>query len=176
MSIAYTIIRSKRARRIHLSVAPGGIVRITVPLALPTRRIATCIGQYAQWIERAQKKMMHVKTVPVRGRRDYKHHKEAARVLIAERVAYWSAQYGFTYARIAIKDTTRAWGSCSARGNLNFSYKLLFLPRELMDYVIVHEVCHLKEQNHSHRFWAQVAHAVPDYQQRRNELRRYVLG
>lgn len=119
--------------------------------------------------------MVGLKALPVSGRRDYLTYREEARSLITELVSEWSANIGCAHGRIAIKDTARSWGSCSHSGNLNFSYKLLFLPRELAEYVVVHELCHLTEANHSPRFWALVGAAMPAYRERRAALRRYVL-
>jgi hypothetical protein len=102
----------------------------------------------------------------------YQKHKEFAREIICARVAYWNEQYQFTYKRIAIKNQRRCWGSCSEHGNLNFNYKIIFLPEELMDYVIVHELCHIAELNHSKVFWSHVAKAVPDYRGKRVHLRK----
>ena len=102
----------------------------------------------------------------------YAKHKELAREIIHERINYWNQYYSFTINRVAIKNQRRCWGSCSEHGNLNFSYKIIFLPHTLMDYVIVHELCHLAELNHSPAFWMQVAKAIPDYQARRVHLRK----
>ncbi len=173
--IVYTVKRSTRARYLRLTVRPGGAVILTAPLAHSERSIAAFVKRYADWIERAQKRMRTVSALPVSGRRDYKKYKEAARAAITDSVEAWSARLGYRYGRIAIKDTTSSWGSCSHKGNLNFSYKLLFVPRELLDYVVVHELCHLKEQNHSRAFWALVGQAIPDYAARRKALRRYIL-
>lgn len=101
----------------------------------------------------------------------YAHYKERARVLIEAQVRKWIAVYGVTYGRVAIRDQKSRWGSCSRKGNLNFSYRLIFLPPELIEYVVVHEICHLREMNHSRRFWDLVAESVPDYRARRRELR-----
>ena len=102
----------------------------------------------------------------------YLEHKEAARELLLARLTYWNQHYGFEYNRVAIRNQRRCWGSCSSNRNLNFSYKLMFLPECLMDYVIVHELCHLKEMNHGLKFWQLVGAAMPDYKERRAELRR----
>jgi len=120
--------------------------------------------------------MQDFKPLPVSGRRAYLKHKEEARAFVTERVKYWNREYGFRYDRIAIKNTKRLWGSCSRKGNLNFSFALLFLPRELADYVVVHELAHLKEHNHSPRFWALLEKSLPDFAIRRRELRRYLPG
>lgn len=104
--------------------------------------------------------------------RTYLLHKEAARALITERVAYFATAHGFSYTRIAIKNTRRSWGSCSDKGNLNFNYKLLFLPPCLRDYVILHELCHLRVLNHSAAFWAEMVRHMPDALERAATLRR----
>lgn len=102
----------------------------------------------------------------------YVEHKEVARELVLARLEHFNQFYGYTYNRVAIRNQRRCWGSCSAKGNLNFSYKLLFLPPCLSDYVILHELCHLNELNHSKRFWDLVGEAMPDYKERVKELRR----
>jgi predicted metal-dependent hydrolase len=115
------------------------------------------------------------KVLPVRGKRAYHRHREDARRIITARVRHFARLHGFRFGRLTIKDTRSLWGSCSRAGNLNFSYKLMFLPLELMDYVIVHELCHLREPNHSPAFWGHVADALPRYRRLRTELRAYLL-
>lgn len=101
----------------------------------------------------------------------YLTHKEAARALVHTKLQQYNQYYGFTYKRVAIRNQRRCWGSCSSLGNLNFSYKILFLPSELQDYIIVHELCHLGELNHSKQFWALVAETLPDYRVHRQALK-----
>ena len=103
--------------------------------------------------------------------RSYELHKEAARTLIRVRLEFFNQYYQHTYYRVAIRDQRRCWGSCSSKGNLNFSYKLLFLPPCLRDYVVVHELCHLRVLNHSTDFWMVVAEVLPDYAERAQALR-----
>ncbi|MEX0917594.1 MAG: M48 family metallopeptidase [Candidatus Paceibacterota bacterium] len=103
----------------------------------------------------------------------YTTHKEAARELVHARLAHFNQHYNLTYKRVAIRNQRRCWGSCTSLGNLNFSYRLLFLPPELADYVIVHELCHLKELNHSPNFWALVSETMPEYKIHRKTLRQY---
>ena len=94
---------------------------------------------------------------------------------VLDRLAHFNAIYGFMFHRVCVRDNSSRWGSCSKKGNLNFHYKILFLPQELADYLIVHELCHLKEFNHSPRYWKLVAQTIPEYKNCRKEMRRFVL-
>lgn len=98
--------------------------------------------------------------------------REQARRLVENRLSYFNKHYNFEINRIAIKNTSTRWGSCSSNNNLNFNYKIIYLRPELADYLIVHELCHLGELNHSKRFWALVAQTIPDYVEINKELRR----
>jgi predicted metal-dependent hydrolase len=110
---------------------------------------------------------------PTPGRHDYETHREAARALLTARVAHWSEVLAITPGRISIRNQRSRWGSCSEKGNLNFNFRLLFLPGHLVDYVVVHELCHCREFNHSPAFWGLVVSALPDYEDRITELRTY---
>lgn len=101
----------------------------------------------------------------------YLVHKEAARVLVHSRLAHYSTLYDLQWNRVAIRNQRRCWGSCTSLKNLNFSYRILFLPPHLQDYIIVHELCHLAELNHGPQFWALVAQQVPHYSACITELR-----
>ncbi len=101
----------------------------------------------------------------------YLEHKEAARELILSRLQYHNEHYGYQWNRVAIRNQRRCWGSCTSLRNLNFSYKLLFLPEHLLDYVVVHEMCHLQELNHGPNFWALVEERLPNYRELRSELK-----
>jgi len=94
-----------------------------------------------------------------------------ARGTIAARVNYWASVMGLDYRRVAIKDQRTLWGSCSGRKNLNFNWRLAAAPPEVLDYVVIHELCHLREMNHSRNFWALVKERCPDYAARRRWLR-----
>lgn len=93
----------------------------------------------------------------------YHQHKPLAEKLIRERLFYWSNLLNLPVKKVAIRNQKTRWGSCSSRGNLNFNYKIIFLPVCLMDYIIVHELCHLKELNHSKKFWQLVEKQIPNY-------------
>lgn len=98
-------------------------------------------------------------------------YRRQGRRVFAERVAYWNTQFGFSYGRIAIRDQKSRWGSCSRQGNLNFNWRLLLAPLAVLDYIVIHELAHLKEGNHSPRFWELVAEKCPDYRAHREWLR-----
>ncbi len=149
---------------------------LTAPRFALLAEIERLITSKHEWLARSIARMREMRALPVSGKRGYLLYKEEARTFVLERLTYWNSVYAFSYGRVSIKNTRRLWGSCSRKGNLNFSYAVLFLPRELADYVIVHELCHLQEHNHGTRFWALVAKAVPDFHARRAELRRYTLG
>ena len=98
--------------------------------------------------------------------------REIARTFVENRISYFNKFYNFKINRIAIKNTKTRWGSCSSKGNLNFNYKIIYLKPELADYLIVHELCHLGELNHSRRFWALVSKTIPDYAKINEDLRK----
>lgn len=100
-------------------------------------------------------------------------YRKQARRYLEEKTAWWAGRMGVTYLRIAIRDQETRWGSCSAQGNLNYNWKLVLLPEELADYVVVHELAHRTEMNHSENFWRIVEMELPDYRQRRRRLRNY---
>lgn len=100
-------------------------------------------------------------------------YRRRAQTVIAERLAHWNVHYGYTWTRVAIKEQKTRWGSCSRRGSLNFNWRLLLAPLPVLDYVVIHELCHLKEPNHAPRFWALVAHTCPDHREWRAWLRQH---
>ncbi|MBI4677731.1 MAG: M48 family metallopeptidase [Elusimicrobia bacterium] len=106
---------------------------------------------------------------PRRGRR--RRAGDRLRQVLAQRLAFWSDKMGVRYRRVFIKNQRTRWGSCSKKGNLNFNRRLLWAPPEVLDYVIVHELGHLVEMNHSKRFWALVADWCPDYRKHKDWLR-----
>lgn len=110
----------------------------------------------------------------------YLANKEAARALVHARIAYFMQHYGphhgISVGKIAIRNQRSRWGSCSRKGNLNFNYKLVFLTPAQQDYVIVHEICHIKEFNHAKAFWLLVAETIPEWKKLRAELRKVGQG
>ncbi len=112
------------------------------------------------------------KRVSAKEKLEYQKYKDQARALVIKKIEKYNRFYNFKYNRLTIRNQVSRWGSCSQLGNLNFNYKIIFLPEKLADYIIVHELCHLKEFNHSPRFWALVAQTFPDYLQLRKDLKK----
>jgi len=117
------------------------------------------------WIFKHKKKRVR------RPAKSYLAHRESARAIITQRVQHYADGFGFSYGRIAIKNQKRCWGSCSTKKNLNFNYKLAFLPIEILDYVVVHELCHLRHFHHGPSFWIEVERILPNYKERMMNLR-----
>lgn len=101
--------------------------------------------------------------------------KQQALTLVLQRVAHFNAYYNFTYNKVSIRNQKTRWGSCSTRGNLSFNVKILLLSPEMQDYLVVHELCHLKEFNHSKQFWSLVEEQIPEYQTIRQKMRQIVF-
>ena len=94
---------------------------------------------------------------------------------IGKRVRHYCEIMGVTVGYVTVKNQKTRWGSCSAKGNVNFNYQLAFLPDELLDYVVIHELAHRRHMNHSRAFWAEVEKYCPDYLERREQLKEYSL-
>lgn len=98
-------------------------------------------------------------------------YRKKARVYVEEKTAWWASRMKVTYERISIRDQATRWGSCSTRGNLNFNWRLVLLPADLADYVVVHELAHRLHMNHSRQFWNVVGSVMPDYMERKKALK-----
>ncbi|MCC2631142.1 MAG: putative metal-dependent hydrolase [Candidatus Paceibacter sp.] len=171
----YTIKRHKRARRVTISVHANGAVTVTVPMRADLAKAAHFIKAKEPWIIQTQeklKKRFEGKTPLKQSRSEYQALKKQTLAFVQERIAHYNKHYNFKFGRISIRMQKSRWGSCSRKGNLNFNYKLVQLPQSLADYIVVHELCHLKQFNHSIHFWNLVAEAIPDHKARRAELRK----
>lgn len=173
--IVYTLRTNQRSRRVRLSVRCGGGLVVTRPHWVPESTIERFIVEKAEWVLREMERMRQFTHISG-GKKRYTTNKEEARKFITGRLEVLNERYGFTYGRISIRDQRTRWGSCSAEGNLNFNYRLFFLPSHLADYIIAHELCHLAEFNHSKRFWELVSRAVPDHKACRREMRKIVIA
>lgn len=171
--IKYRLKKSPRARRMRIAVYSGAGVVVTLPAGMKESLAAKFLSAKAAWLlDKISYFKKNGQQIFIRGGSgDYQKNKQAAMKLAAERVNYFNRIYQLKFNKITVKRQKTRWGSCSKKGNLNFNYKILFLPAAAADYIIVHELCHLKEFNHSKKFWDLVAAAAPDYLKLRKELR-----
>lgn len=178
--IVVEVIYSRRST-LGLEIQADGRVCARVPKGIPNQAVMDFIKERQDWI--VQKWFLMEEKRRIRDERpkpDYVEHPELdavyrkkARQQLETRTAYFAERMGVTYNRIAIRAAKTRWGSCSARGNLNFHWKLILMPPEVLDYVVVHELAHRKEMNHSDRFWAEVEKILPDYRRRRKWLKEF---
>jgi predicted metal-dependent hydrolase len=165
--------KSSRARRLRVAVYCDGRCIITAPRFMPDLLINKFIAEKSQWIidKIDFLSKFNYKYRPGGRREDYLKLKESAQNLAEGRVAHFNRLYNFQVNGVAIKNQKSRWGSCSRKGNLNFNYKIAFLPASLCDYIVVHELCHLAEFNHSRNFWGLVGKTIPDYKKIKKEFK-----
>jgi predicted metal-dependent hydrolase len=172
------VIRRRQGMR-HMWIRVLRDARIVLSFSPKTSDVIVerFIQKHEEWIRSQLERIESLPPLltPSEQRTEYKLYKEQARTFAKERVEYYCGLYGFSHRRIAIKNSCTRWGSCSRSGNLNFHYQLIFLPPELAEYLIVHEVCHLQEFNHSERFWALVAKQIKNYAYCRRALKKWRL-
>jgi predicted metal-dependent hydrolase len=170
------VTKKRNCKRLILRVKDATTVAILTPHRTPQFFVEKFFDSSYSFIqERVSFFVSKQQKEKSSSREEYLIHKEEARRLITERVVYFSSLYGFSYKKISIRNTKTRWGSCSSSGSLSFHYKLLFLPPSVRDYVIVHELCHTKEMNHSNAFWALVEGISPDYRISKKYLKEYSL-
>lgn len=162
----------------RLAVYCGGLVVVTIPHHFQETAADRFIQEKTKWLFSKINFFKRFNSAPVAryGRKDYLRHKDEAYLLAKEKVAYFNQFYGYRLNKINIKNQKTRWGSCSKNGNLNFNFKTLFLSERLRDYIIVHELCHLKEFNHSRNFWSLVAETFPQWLAVKKELKKRALN
>ena len=170
-TVTYELIRSDR-KSVSLQVKPDGSVVVRAPRKLARYRIAQFVKNHEDWILKQQKKLEDYRESRyVITDEERREGVQKALQIFPERTAYFAARMGVNYGRITIREQKTRWGSCSSAGNLNFNWKLVLMPPEILDYVVVHELAHRKEMNHSSEFWAIVEKELPDYRERRERLK-----
>lgn len=191
MNFEYTIKKSK-GRNIRISVNRNGEVFLHVPKFVPLFVAKRFLMNKSGWVEKTILKIEKFKSTSpdlslqrrgkVQRRKVYLEKKEEARKLVHEKLEFWKKHYQenfniiFKWNKVAIKNTSTRWGSCSSKKNLNFSYKIINLFPEAQDYLIVHELSHLLQMNHSENFWRLVSLGIPNYKHLRKSLRKYNIG
>ena len=168
-SMNYTIIRSER-KSIAIQIQPDGTVIVRCPKRMAMADVRQFVESKSTWIEKHLVKCSSQQQEKF-SEQHLKVMREQARVLVMKSVQHYAPLVGVSYNQIAIRTQRTRWGSCSSKGNLNFNCLLALVPREVLDYVVVHELCHRKEMNHSDRFWSEVAKIIPDYKNRKQWLK-----
>ena len=166
------IIRSKR-KTVTIQIKSDGRVVVRAPVRMSGAAIRQLLEEKSAWIEKhlAQIRRQNESAEPAFSPEQLRQLAEAARQDLPRRAARFAPLVGVSYVRITIRAQKSRWGSCSTRGNLNFNCLLMLCPEEVRDYVVVHELCHRKEMNHSRRFWLELARVLPEYEQQRKWLK-----
>lgn len=172
--VPYTLKVSKRAKRLRLAVYCDGAFVVTAPRYLQVNIIEKFIIKKSQWvIDKIDYFSSFAQSLKIRNTKaEFHKHREQALEIAEKRTAKFNKIYKFEFNKINIKNQKTRWGSCSKKGNLNFNYKIALLPERLADYIIVHELCHLGQFNHSQKFWNLVAQGIPDYLEIKQELKK----
>lgn len=172
--ITVNLRRHHWSKQLKLTVQTGRRVLLTMPMHVPWQQAEVFLQRSRVWLKQqlALQQDTSLDNCSPPNRAQY----QAARRQIEERLHMWAPRIGAQWQRVRIGNQRSRWGSCSARGTLSFNWRLVKLPAKLFDYVIVHELCHLKHLNHSPAFWQLVARHIPDYRQRRQQLRKLATG
>lgn len=166
--IEIEIIKSNR-KTIAIEVRQDLRVIVRAPKRASNREIMKFVEQKQDWIAKhlAYMQIRYEETRRAKEKQftddDIRKMKDEAKRVIPDRVKYYAGIMGVTFGKITIKNQKTRWGSCSSKGNLNFNCLLMMTPDKVRDYVVIHELCHLKQMNHSKMFWAEVEKVMPDY-------------
>ena len=167
------IIRSGR-KTVCIEITRDALVLVRAPYGMSEKAIKELIDKKSSWIEKSLENMRQNAARRIdAGDLDELYQK--ALDYISKRTACLAEKIGVTYGKITIRKQKTRWGSCSRDGNLSFNCMLMKAPAYVIDYVIVHELCHRKEMNHSKKFWAEVEKAMPDYNNAKKWLRENAL-
>lgn len=169
----YVIKNARRAKGIKITIYQDGRVSVTKPRWVSKKVAQEFVLEKKDWIESevAKNKSNPGNILGRYGIKEFAKQKEIARKLVHKKLAQWNAVYNFEYKNVSIRNQRTRWGSCSSRKNLSFNFKIVYLPEELQDYLIVHELCHLQEMNHGKKFWDLVGQTIPEYRTLRVKLR-----
>lgn len=171
---SYEIIYSSR-KTLAIQIKASGQVIVRAPLKTPAARIDSFLTEKESWI------LKHLEKISVSEHRELtplpepvrKRYIENARCVFTQKTAYYASILQVTYGRISIREQKTRWGSCSSKGNLNFNWRLIFAPEFVVDYVVVHELAHRKEMNHSKAFYSIVESILPNYRIAQKWLREH---
>ena len=181
--IPYTLVKSSRRRTIAIQISTNGKMTVRCPYFIGKWTIDNFLKEKQDWIysnylEAVQRTSsenfdsdLRNSSPKIENPALINKHKKYARKIFESKVAYYHQFTGGNYTSITIRDQKTRWGSCSERGTLSFNWRLILAPPEILDYVVVHELCHLTHMNHSKEFWSMVSNTIPDYKEKRKWLK-----
>lgn len=175
--IPYYIRLSARAKRVSLTVGGDGKLVAVLPKRANEIIAKKFIKEKQAWVLKhvCERERLFQILLPDHTKKEYEILKQYAHRFVVERINKIKENYNFSFNSINIKNNKSQWGSCSKAGNLSFTYKIIFLPEKMAEYIIVHELCHLEEFNHSKRFWMLVGDISPNYEIYEQRLKKYFL-
>ncbi len=176
INLTCRIIPASR-RSISIRITPQKEILVRVPEWVSYRQLDALLCEKKDWILKTWQSIPDPPVLTVREQNQIaaleKRYRRAAHEYIPARVAYFQQFTGGRYDKITIRDQKTRWGSCSSNGTLSFNYRLMLAPPKILDYVVVHELCHLKHMNHSPAFWQAVEDVLPDYRERKQWLKEH---
>jgi len=177
-TVPYRIIRSKR-RTMGIEVGLDGTVVARIPNRTAISEAQEFVEEKQEWILKSRERMKDLREKKetmawedIRTEMGF-WMKGKGGEMFREKVDRWAEIMDVDYRNLRIKDTRTRWGSCSNKKNINFCWKIFAMPEKIVDYLIVHELAHIKQMNHSSAFWAVVEQYIPDYRKRKKELNGY---
>lgn len=174
--IPYEIIYSRR-KTVAIQITRDARVQVRAPYGCSKSFIDSFVREKSDWISRhlalaeKRKREPSASGQPALTAKERARYIKIARDIFTRKTEYYARIMGVSYGRISIREQKTRWGSCSCQGNLNFNWRLIFAPENVLDYVVVHELAHRKEMNHSKAFYAIVESVLPDYRTSRKWLR-----
>ena len=162
-------VRMRTARRYVMRVRPDGALRVTIPRGGSQSEASRFAERHREWALRQRSKVLAAK----RPAAVEQALKERARRELPPRLLALAAAHGLAVNRVTIRDQRSRWGSCSPKGHIALNYRLLLMPESVRDYILIHELMHLKQADHSRRFWRHVEAACPEFRDAERWLRRH---
>jgi len=172
MTPDYELVRTAR-KTLALYVRRDGRLEVRAPLRTSREQIDEFVRNKRDWIEKTRRRLSAGRRIVRLTKKEEAAYKQQAKAYLQQKCRHFSEVMGVRHGEVRISGAKTRWGSCSRKGTINFTYRLMFVPEELADYVVVHELAHLKEMNHSGRFWSVVEQVMPDYRARRKKLREF---
>ncbi|MDY6323694.1 MAG: SprT family zinc-dependent metalloprotease [Catonella sp.] len=168
------LIVKQHRKSISIKIRNSSLIEVHAPFGIEDKDIDAFVEKHGDWINAKLAEMKEAESalnsIDVASKAEFDEKIELAKKIIPEKCAYYADMIGVDYGRITLKAQKTLFGSCSAAGNLNFNIALMFAPERVLDYVIIHELCHLKEMNHSVDFWHEVEKVMKDYKVERQWL------